>query len=179
VATTETDQRLVALRDKLGTLSRDELVSMAQQVAQLESNLKISGPQTDDELHAWVLKTFGLNISRVKVCDDHDAPFTFFADCYFHRVPSVVLMANRGGSKTFLVALLHLINSKFKPRCESATVGAIEMQAKRAYAHLLKFVDWVPEFKDDISSSLISEGRDPAGHDGGGQRTAPERRSLR
>lgn len=128
-------------------------------MAEMETKLKLSGPRDDDQLHAWIKETLNLDIPRVSVCPDHDAPFTFFSDLYFNRCDSAILMANRGGSKTFLVALLHLVNSKFKPRCESATVGAIEAQARRAYAHLLKFMDMVPALKDDVSSSIMSETR--------------------
>jgi hypothetical protein len=147
------------IRDNLRSLSRDELMSLAHQTAILESRLDISGPATDDELHAWVFETFGLDIPRVSVCDGHDAPFKFFSDLYFNRVNSALAMANRGGSKTFLVALLHLTNSKFKPRIESATVGAIEAQALRCYAHLQSLMDKVPDLKADVAHSIMRETR--------------------
>src|SRR5262245_48145233 len=121
-----TATRADALRQRLSSLSRDELLELAKAASVLEQRLHIAGPRDDDELHRWVLENFGLDIPRVAVCEDHDAPFTFFADCYFNRTNSALAMANRGGSKTFMVALLHLANSKFKARCESATVGAIE-----------------------------------------------------
>lgn len=151
------DDRIKQIAGQLRTMSREELIEMARNMSSLEGKLKLNGPQNDDQLHAWIKNTVGIDIPRVSVCDGHDAPFKFFSDCYFNRCDSSILMANRGGAKTFLVALLHLVNSKFKPRCESATVGAIEAQARRAYAHLLKFMDMVPELKEDVASSIMSE----------------------
>lgn len=154
------EARLAEMAGKLRKMNRDELIEMARQMAAMESKLKLHGPQDDDQLHTWIKETVGIDIPRVSVCPDHDAPFKFFSDMYFNRCDTAaILMANRGGSKTFLVALLHLVNSKFKPRCESATIGAIEAQARRAYAHLLKFMDIVPELKEDLASSIMSETR--------------------
>lgn len=96
----------------------------------------IAGPQTDDELHAWIKDNLGLSVPRVSVCPDHQAPFDFLADVYFERVTSAIAVANRGGSKTMISAILHLLNSLFKPGCESAQVGAVEQQAQRAYTNL-------------------------------------------
>lgn len=107
-----------------------------------------------------------MDIPREAVCDDHQAPFAFIADLYFERVTSAVAMANRGGSKTASSAVLHLINSLFKPSCESLTVGAIEAQSKRAYESLKKFLvtqggDGVYEPKDhpEIVRTIESETR--------------------
>lgn len=85
----------------------------------LKKQGKEKGPQTDDELHAWILKYLGMNIPRVAVCEDHQAPFSFIADLYFERVTSAIAMANRGGSKTMSSAILHLLNSLFKTGCLS------------------------------------------------------------
>lgn len=96
----------------------------------------VKGPQTDEELHAWIYKNLGLNIPRIAVCEGHQAPFTFISDIYFERVTAALAMANRGGSKTMSSAVIHLLNSLFKPGCEGLTVGAIEAQSKRAYENL-------------------------------------------
>lgn len=66
-------------------------------------------PQTDDELHAWVLAHLGINLPRLAVCEDHCAPFDAFADAYFARVPMSVWLASRGfGGKSFMLAALAL-----------------------------------------------------------------------
>ena len=42
-------------------------------------------PETDDELYHVVQALWGVTIPRHKVCPDHVAPFTAFADAYFAR----------------------------------------------------------------------------------------------
>lgn len=136
-------------------MSQTELVEYARHLQALQQKLKIDGPRNDDELHAWVLETIGVDIPRVSVCENHQPPFEFLADLYFERTDSALLMANRGGSKTFLVAILHLVNSKYKPGIEGLTIGAIEAQAKRCYSHLQLFLTKSKE--DDVATTKISE----------------------
>lgn len=150
---------LAELATAVETLSKDELLSLGLQMSALERSLGDRPPQTDDELHAWIKRELGIDIPRVAVCHDHCAPFDFFADAYFERSQNILVMANRGGSKTFLVALLHFLNSRFKPGCESASVGAIEMQARRAYAHLQKLIAIRPEYEAEVDNSIMSETR--------------------
>lgn len=42
-------------------------------------------PRSDDELYQYVRARYGLTIPRTKVCADHVAPFTAFADAFFAR----------------------------------------------------------------------------------------------
>lgn len=96
----------------------------------------------------------GVDIPRVSVCEDHDPPFKLLADAYFERltvtyadgtsssVNGVLAMANRGGAKTFIIAILHFINATFKPGCESLQFGATEGQGQRCY---LNIEDWCYE----------------------------------
>lgn len=128
---------------------------MAKEIQDLERRLSLDGPQNDDELHAWVKENVGVDIPRAAVCEGHVAPFKFFSDMYFNRSGSAVLMANRGGSKTWSVALLHLINCKYKPGIEAATVGAIEAQADRAYQHFRKLLQLVGG--DDVKHCMKSK----------------------
>ena len=74
------------------------------------------------------------------MCEDHTSPFKFIADIYFERTTASIAMANRGGSKTMSSAIIHLLNSLFKPGCESFSVGAILVQANRAYENLVKLL---------------------------------------
>lgn len=141
----------------LDSMSKKELQELAKQTKSLERKLGFHGPQNDDELHAWILEHCGINVTRVACCDNHNAPFDFISDLYFERVDSVLLMANRGGGKTFLVAILHLLNGKYKPGCESATVGAIEAQARRAYSHVQKLVAKMED--EEVDSSILSKTR--------------------
>lgn len=142
----------------LSSLSDEELQEMFQAHAELERRLQEYGPQNDDELHAWLIAELGIDIPREAVCEGHDAPFTFIADLYFERTDAALLMANRGGSKTFLVALLHWLNSRFKPGCESATFGATEAQSLRAYAHLKNWIyDDDGNKRPEIAASIMRE----------------------
>jgi hypothetical protein len=142
----------------LEDLSDEELQELFEAQSQLEQRLSEEGPQTDEELHAWLKFELGIDIPKVAVCDGHDAPFTFLADLYFERVEAALGVANRGGAKTFLVAVLHWLNSRFKPGCESCTFGAIEAQSFRAYAHLKAWIyDEDGNRKPTVISSLMKE----------------------
>jgi hypothetical protein len=70
-------------------------------------------------------------------------------------------MANRGGNKTHGVAILHLLNMLYKPGIEAATIGAIEAQADRAYAHFRHLVRVYQERtgNDVVASSMKSKTR--------------------
>jgi hypothetical protein len=120
----------------LKQLKFEELLGLAKVTTELKKRPKTLGPQTDDELHKWIKDNLGYDIPRQRVCPDHASPFEFLADVYFERVTSAIAVANRGGSKTMISAILHLLNSLFKPGCESAQVGAVEQQAQRAYSNL-------------------------------------------
>jgi hypothetical protein len=123
----------------LEALDDDTLRAIVRRVQTLSRKLRYDGPQNDDELHAWVEQNLGVNIPRVAVCSDHVAPFTFLADLYFERTSAGLALANRGGSKTFIVACLHFLNSTYKPGCESMSFGATEGQGQRCYQHI---EDW-------------------------------------
>lgn len=145
------------LEKALRGMTRLELLEMARASEAAVKKKGRDGPTTDDELHDWVKTNLGIVVPRKAVCEGHNAPFEFLSDLYFERTSSALLMANRGGSKTFLVAVLHLLNSVFKPGVESATVGAIEMQARRAYMHLQKMLERYGQ--DVVAAAIMSETR--------------------
>ncbi|MBE9479627.1 MAG: hypothetical protein IMY80_06635, partial [Chloroflexi bacterium] len=63
--------------------------------------------RTDDDLWHAVQDLAGITIPRVKVCEDHVAPFTAFADAYFARHRNIVWHASRGlAGKSVLLATL-------------------------------------------------------------------------
>jgi len=124
------------LEDRLKHLSKPELLALAKELEAYESKMNLKGPQTDDDLHKWILDTFDIDIPRVAVCAGHVAPFTFLADLYFVRTTAALALANRGGAKTFMVAMLHRCNAEFKQNVTSLTGGATEAQSKRCFDHL-------------------------------------------
>jgi hypothetical protein len=60
---------------------------------------------------------------------------------FFETYPNVFGIGPRGGGKSYDQALLHDLNSHWKPGCESATFGAVEEQAKRVYSAFKTFID--------------------------------------
>lgn len=146
----------------LSELGTEDLRELFKKTAALERDLNLSGPQSDDELHAWIKIHLGVDVPRTAVCEGHQAPFDFMADLYFEREQAAVAVANRGGSKTFISAALHLLNSKFKSFCESCSVGAVEQQALRCYEHMRKLLMFEgkcrqPEDNPDIEQSIMRE----------------------
>lgn len=125
---------------KLKKLRTEDIQSLVLSLQGLARHSKGQGPQDDDELHQWIKDNLGMNIPRVPVCPGHQTPFQFISDIYFERVGAAIAMANRGGSKTMSAAIIHFLNSLFKPTCESISVGAIEAQAYRAYENLYKLI---------------------------------------
>jgi hypothetical protein len=137
-------------------MDEEELVATAEEFEAMERELAAKGPQNPDELWDWIAENLGIELTRHKVCEDHVAPFDVLCDAFFEErftwphpqlgvreyggIGSMLVMANRGGSKTFLVALLHFLNSTFKPGSEGVTFGATEEQSKRCYNHLKPWV---------------------------------------
>src|SRR3972149_6088289 len=129
-------------KESLLKLPKEKQIELAKNLKLLIEKNKTLGPQTDDQLHKWIKDNLGLNIPRIAVCDDHQSPFQFVADIYFERVDSAIAVASRDGGKTMASALIHLLNSLFKPGCESITVGAIWAQSNRAYENLKKLLKY-------------------------------------
>lgn len=75
------------------------------------------------------------------VCPGHASPFKFLADAFFERFESALVHANRGGSKTLTSAIIHALNSRFKPYCWTTHAGAVQQQADRCYEHFKKFAE--------------------------------------
>src|SRR6187551_2372617 len=111
-----------SIRSLLERLSKEQLVDLAKSTDALAKIAPKLGPLDDEELWHWIKDYLGIEVPRKKICPDHQAPFSFLADVYFERVTSAIAIANRGGSKTMISAIIHLLNSLFKPGCESAQV---------------------------------------------------------
>lgn len=146
------------LESLLDSLDEDVIRDLARSLTEIERELAEAGPEDDDQLWLWVKLNLGIEIPREPVCEGHDAPFRFLADAYFNRHPAIIGMGNRGGGKTFLVALLHWLNSRFKPGIESCTFGATENQSLRCYSHLKNWIyDDDGNRRSDIKSSVMRE----------------------
>lgn len=135
--------------------SKADLIKLATELAALQQRASQVGPQTDDELHAFIKDKYKIHVPRIAVTPGHDAPFDFIADAFFQRETSQLVVANREGSKTFSVAVIHALMARFYPGYEGLTAGAIEIQSKRAYSGLKSLnTKWG---KDHLENSLQSE----------------------
>jgi hypothetical protein len=145
--------------DRLQAMEPEQIREIVKRVKTLGRHARTHGPQTDDELHAYIKKHLGVDIPRTSVCEDHDPPFKFIADVYFERlvvkvgdeeysVQAALALANRGGSKTHNVAIVHYLNSTFKPGCGCLQFGATEQQGKRCYENI---EDWCYEHDENGS----------------------------
>lgn len=71
------------------------------------ANTDLVQPTNDEELAEAILKYAGIVIPNKKVCPNHVAPFTAFADAYFARHSIAVWKASRGfGGKSVMLATL-------------------------------------------------------------------------
>lgn len=95
-------------------------------------------PETDDELHAWLIEHLSVVVVREAVTDGHSAPFAYLCHAFFEdRMPrDCVVWANRGGGKTFYGAVATLLDMVFKPGIEIRVLGGSLEQSKRMHAHL-------------------------------------------
>lgn len=98
-------------------------------------------PKNDKELFNYMKKVFGFRFPYKVVVPGNSTPFKFIADMFFERVRKVIAIGPRGGSKTQSLAALHTLNSNFKKNCETASVGAVELQAQRCYRAFSKMCE--------------------------------------
>jgi len=112
-----------------------------------------------DGLWEFIHDNFGVAIPRKAMCEDHDAPFDFVADVFFQKVQNAIALANRTGGKTTDFAILDVLNSYYWPGCETATVGAIEEQAKKCYGYFQDWINKIPIFNERVLESLMRESR--------------------
>ena len=96
-------------------------------------------PRTKAALNNWLEATFGVRLPSVAVCDGHDAPLDVLWDVFNNEVDEALVLGGRGGGKTELLALLHACNGYWKPGHTTTHFGSVENQARRAYAHFVRF----------------------------------------
>jgi hypothetical protein len=147
-----------AMAEFLGEMSDEQLQQLLELNKQYEDDWAKTGPKNDDELHEWIRVNLNINIPRTACCIGHVAPFDFLADLYFGRVNAALGVGPRGGGKTFMIAVLHWLNARFKPGSWGLTFGAVEHQSYVAYNHLKMWIyDDEGNLKPEIVSSLQRE----------------------
>lgn len=104
----------------------------------------------------FIKEFFEVSIPRKKICIDHDAPFDFVCAVFFQEYEDVIAIANRNGGKTIDFSILDVLNSYLHDNCETATIGAIEMQAAKCYSYVQRWNRKVKIFFKQLVSSLRS-----------------------
>src|SRR5690242_17692711 len=72
-----------ALFELFGELSEEDLLATLEEVENYERVLTAKGPTNPDELWEWLRDEIGIEMTRHKVCEDHEAPFDVLCDMYF------------------------------------------------------------------------------------------------
>ncbi len=146
------------LLKKLSEMDEADLLEMALNLEKLSDGPTASEkrPETDDELHDWVLQATGINIPRVAATPDTNAPFEWFSDLFFERERAVLVVASRGSGKSFLSALFNFTMCYWFKEVECMSVGAIEEQAKNVYNHIRTFQDIAA---DKLKMTLVKPGQ--------------------
>lgn len=100
-------------------------------------------PRSRDELHAWIREWLGVVVARRALIEGHAAPFEYVAHAFFEEESprDLVVWANRGGGKTFLAAIVSLLDLLFKDGIEIRVLGGSLEQAKRMHGHLRSLLE--------------------------------------
>ena len=103
----------------------------------------------------WIEHVFKIKIPNESICTNHDSPMDFIANVFFGESSDVVVLANRNGGKTIDFAILDALNSYAEAGCETATLGAIQMQAEKCYRYFSHFITTIKDFADIVQTSLM------------------------
>lgn len=109
----------------------------------------MSPPKTHDQLHTWIKDTLNINLSRtVRICG-HSSHFDYICHSYFvdsiKGGPTIsgpldaVVLAPRGGGKTFLGALATTLDLVHKPGIQIRILAGSQEQGSRMLAYLRQF----------------------------------------
>lgn len=108
-------------------------------------------PGDADQLWCWLDTELGLRIPRRSVCAQHAAPFDYLAAAFFEEFSDAAVWANRGGGKTFLGAVITLLDLLFKPGISIRILGGSLDQSRKMHRYLLGLL--LPRFANLLASS--------------------------
>jgi len=82
-----------------------------------------------------------VKVSTKRICDneDHCSQFHYLSEMLLNVYPEVIAWANRGGSKTYFLALINWLKSLIFAKREAIILGASEAQSLRAYEAMSNF----------------------------------------
>jgi hypothetical protein len=96
----------------------------------------LRSPRDAEELWWLIGYRLGFWVNRRPLCPEHDAPFDFLSAAFFQTHDRLLAMASAGSGKTRSFAILHELNSSYKPGTWTAHVGAVEIQGVRCFDYL-------------------------------------------
>jgi hypothetical protein len=125
---------------KMSDQEKRDLILSMRRLGGKKGTQKRKVPETDDELHEWILVETGYNIPRVAVCEDHQAPFDYVSDYYFERENAILVIGGRESAKTLNTAIANFVFAETKPGCEVCTFADIEQQSNKSYSYIKSFL---------------------------------------
>jgi hypothetical protein len=114
-------------------------------------------PTTPDELW-WVVKAmWGVEIPRVQVCPEHQAPFDAFCDAYFgNRFNWALWYGSRGTGKSYLLAILALTKAALL-EIDITLLGGSMAQSQNVHEHVENLMMATNAPRQMVASSIQSE----------------------
>ena len=98
----------------------------------------------------------GYRFARTAVCPTHTAPLDIFWELWVGDVKHKLIIGNRFGGKTLLLALLEYFKMKFQ-KFTVSHMGAVKQQALRAREHFHRIVS-VPPGSEELEGFAVGEG---------------------
>ena len=100
-----------------------------------------NAPRTKEELRLYFKLVNGFEIADRSVCEGHQSPLEFLWNAFTSDgLLTEFALAAKDTGKTQALSLLHHLNSRLKPRCWTAHMGAQQVQANYAYEYLQREV---------------------------------------
>lgn len=110
----------------------------------------MSTPRTHDQLHTWIKDNLNITLSRAVRIDGHSSHFDYICHSYFadtiaggpaltSKPLDAVVLAPRGGGKTFLGALATTLDLVHKPGIQIRILAGSQEQGTRMLAYLRSF----------------------------------------
>lgn len=127
------------------------------------SALRSTRPVTRDDLKNYVKVFCDLDIPDKSVCADHASPMDYLWHSYSTDFDNAsdkpngdaVIWANRGGGKTVIAAVATLVDSIFKPNCQTRILGGSLEQSSRMYDCLVSMLS--SGFQNHLSGAILRE----------------------
>ena len=125
---------------------------------------QLTAPGSMKALQRYIETYLGLHVPSKRLCEGHRSPMDYLWYAYSGdmrgirnrskgKIGDCIVWANRGGGKTLLAAVLTLLDSLFKPGCETRILGGSGEQARRMYEYLAHFISGA--FTAQIEGALL------------------------